>query len=226
MQERSREIAGKSVNEWRALQKPWELAGLLDWLEGRGKEYPVVLEIGSCYGGTFWAFSQLPGVKCMISIDLQGGGFGGGGDEFSRLRIEQWFQTAKPEIEVYRGNRDSHKAETLEEVKEALKGRKVDLLMIDGDHTYAGVRQDFEMYSTLVGEGGVIAFHDVCLHPPILTPEGKYEEHPCQVRRLWQEIKDGYVWKEFISDPTNWGGIGVLEQKAPTGEYICVDNAK
>jgi hypothetical protein len=34
------------------------------------------------------------------------------------------------------------------------------LLFIDGDHRYEGVRRDFEMYSPLVGAGGLIAFHD------------------------------------------------------------------
>jgi hypothetical protein len=34
-------------------------------------------------------------------------------------------------------------------------------LFIDGDHTYEGVRRDFEMYSPLVRKGGIIAFHDI-----------------------------------------------------------------
>ena len=34
----------------------------------------------------------------------------------------------------------------------------LDLLFIDGDHSYEGVRQDYKMYSKLVRDGGLIAF--------------------------------------------------------------------
>jgi predicted O-methyltransferase YrrM len=42
-----------------------------------------------------------------------------------------------------------------------LKGSEGDFLFIDGDHTYQGVKQDFQMYSPLVKKGGIVAFHDI-----------------------------------------------------------------
>ncbi len=36
----------------------------------------------------------------------------------------------------------------------------IDLLFIDGDHTEAGCRADWEAWSPHVGDGGVVAFHD------------------------------------------------------------------
>jgi len=41
-------------------------------------------------------------------------------------------------------------------VRGILGSRKLDFLFIDGDHSYEGVRRDFEMYSPLVREGGII----------------------------------------------------------------------
>jgi len=41
-------------------------------------------------------------------------------------------------------------------VKKILAGRQVDFLFIDGDHSYEGVKKDFEMYSSLVRKGGVV----------------------------------------------------------------------
>lgn len=42
--------------------------------------------------------------------------------------------------------------------------RPLRLLWIDGDHTYQGAKADFENFSTHLGRGSVVAFHDV-LHP-------------------------------------------------------------
>ncbi|MBI4716279.1 MAG: class I SAM-dependent methyltransferase [Planctomycetes bacterium] len=39
-------------------------------------------------------------------------------------------------------------------------GGPIRVLLIDADHSYDGVRQDFELWSPLVAPGGVIIFHD------------------------------------------------------------------
>jgi len=38
--------------------------------------------------------------------------------------------------------------------------RPIRLLWIDGDHTYAGAKEDFDLFSPYVIEGGIVAFHD------------------------------------------------------------------
>ena len=55
---------------------------------------------------------------------------------------------------------DTFKEETLNSVKEALGGRSIDFLRIDGGHSYDAVKNDFVRYSPLVRAGGIIAFHD------------------------------------------------------------------
>jgi len=42
---------------------------------------------------------------------------------------------------------------------------KLDFLFIGGDHTYEGVRMDFEMYSPLVRSCGIVVFHDIVPGP-------------------------------------------------------------
>ena len=77
---------------------------------------------------------------------------------------------------------------------------QLDFLFIDGDHSYEGVRSDFEMYAPLVRSGGLIAFHDI-------TPS-KGSRH---VYRFWDEIKVSYTHKEFIHRTGEGAmGIGVL----------------
>ena len=87
-----------------------------------------------------------------------------------------------------------------------LAGRQIDFLFIDGDHTYDGVKQDFEMYAPLVRPGGIVGFHDIAHHRP---------EANCQVDEFWSEIKENYEHKEFLADPDQrWAGIGVLKKTA------------
>lgn len=39
--------------------------------------------------------------------------------------------------------------------------RPIRLLWIDGDHTYAGVKSDFDLFSPFLADGAIIAMHDV-----------------------------------------------------------------
>jgi hypothetical protein len=39
--------------------------------------------------------------------------------------------------------------------------RPIRLLWVDGDHTYAGVKEDFDHFSPFLTDGGVVALHDV-----------------------------------------------------------------
>ena len=90
-------------------------------------------------------------------------------------------------------------------VKTALAGDQIDLLFIDGDHTYDGVRQDFEMYGPLVREGGLIALHDIVPNPSPV----------CTVDRFWLEIKDRYPTHEIVEDwKQGTMGIGVVKKPA------------
>ena len=38
---------------------------------------------------------------------------------------------------------------------------KIDYLHIDGDHSYEGVKKDFELYSTIMSENAIITIHDI-----------------------------------------------------------------
>ncbi len=86
--------------------------------------------------------------------------------------------------------------------KTAIGDEKLDFLFIDGDHSYEGVRNDYVMYSPFVRPGGIIAFHDVALHPPVTGSE---------VHVFWNELKQGKTYREFIErGDQGWGGIGII----------------
>lgn len=157
------------------------------------------MEIGTCHGGTLCILSRLTGPNgTIISLDLPDGEFGGSYKWF-HIPIFKAFPYAKQKLHLLRG--DSHSQEMGNAVRKILHEKKLDLLFIDGDHTYEGVKKDFEDYSGLVRPGGIIAFHDIVQHP---------SDH-CDVHRLWQELKSKYRHEEIVeSYSQNWAGIGVL----------------
>ena len=83
------------------------------------------------------------------------------------------------------------------------RGDKIDVLFIDGDHTYAGVKADFDLWSPLVRPGGLVIFHDILPHKHVAG---------CEVDRLWGELKTRFPAIEFVENPEQgWAGIGVIE---------------
>lgn len=106
-----------------------------------------------------------------------------------RIPLYKSFTKEGQEIHLLRA--DSHNSKTLNMVKEILNGEGLDFLFINGDHTYEGVKKDFEMYSPLVREGGVITFHDIVPGPP---------ESVGGVPRFWNEIKCNYNFFEIVEN--------------------------
>ncbi len=162
----------------------------------------TVVEIGTAHGGTLFLWCRLAHPEAtLVSLDLPGG-IHGGGYPYWKSWIYRRFPLPKQHLHLLRG--DSHKPEMQARLKSTLPGDgKVDFLFIDGDHTYEGVKSDFEMYSGLVRPGGLIVFHDICKHAASMN---------CGVDRFWQEVKNGRRTREFVHD-WNQGtcGIGVIE---------------
>jgi cephalosporin hydroxylase len=168
-------------------QEPDEFQALLDEIKNIDP-VNIILEIGILRGGVICYFRNK--VKQVIGIDL--GNHPMGLKEYPS--------------DVIIG--DSHNISTLEEVKKRLDGKKVDVLFIDGDHSYVGCKSDFEMYSPLVRKGGIVAFHDILLggwH----EDSGKKYGREIRVGKVWNELKPEYNHKELVCG-TTWAGIGIL----------------
>ena len=179
-----------------ALQKMNELSALLAFLETRPLK--TVVEIGTAAGGTFYSWCQISDPEAtIVSIDLPGGEFGGG---YGEAAIPVFSGYKQPGQTVHFLREDSHDLNTRNQLEDLLKGEKIDFLMIDGDHTYSGVKQDWELYSPLVNPGGLVAFHDTLPHPNFPT---------CEVDRFWQELKGGFRHFEF-EDKDDDCGLGPM----------------
>jgi len=163
-------------------------------------EPKLTLEIGTAGGGTLFLLSRIADPEAtIISVDLPGGAFGGGYPEW-KIPLYHSFAKRGQKIKLLRA--DSHNGKTLEHVKIAFGHRMVDFLFIDGDHTYKGVKMDFKMYSPLVREGGIIAFHDIVPGPL---------ENVGGVPKYWNEVKSDFKYIEIVNDWNQGGyGIGVI----------------
>lgn len=185
-----------------AVQKKAELRPFISSL--RRRRLRTVVEIGTYRGGTLWLWCRLARRDALIiSIDMPGGEFGGGYDRADADRIRAYAR-ARQQVVLLQG--DSHAPSTLAELAAALRDRQVDLLFIDGDHTYDGVKRDYEMYSPFVRPGGWIAFHDILPHS---------KDPRCEVDRFWRELKPYEAATEEFVDPGTdphhtWGGIGAV----------------
>jgi predicted O-methyltransferase YrrM len=159
-----------------------------------------VLEIGTAGGGTLFLLSRVASPDAsIISLDLLSGVFGGG---YPSQKIPFFRTFATQDQKMYFVRENSHLLQTFHSVEGILKGHKLDFLLIDGDHTYNGVKKDFEMYSKLVKKGGMIAFHDIV--PGNFDSVGG-------VPRYWNEIKPVHSSYEIVEDWNQDGyGIGIL----------------
>lgn len=182
----------------RPLQLRAEIEPLLRRVESLRPK--LILEIGTNNGGTLFLWTRVAAEDAeIISVDLPGGEFGGGYPAW-KAPFYRSFALWQQRIHLIRG--DSHAAASLDQVREQLHGRALDLLFIDGDHTYEGVKRDYEMYRPLVRPGGLIAFHDIAEHL----------DQTCQVRTFWLEVeRAGNSWELIASPPAGWAGIGVIE---------------
>jgi len=190
----------------RPLQSRWELRRLL--AEVARLRPASMLEIGTANGGTLLALARSCAPDaCVISVDLPGGAFGGGYPRWKRPIYEAFAATGQ-RLHLLRG--DSHGPEMLSAVATLLEGRPLDFLFIDGDHSYEGVRSDFERYGALVRPGGLIALHDIVAP----TADSAPVNDPGEVPRFWQELVRE-LGGETIVDPQGHGcfGIGLVRMR-------------
>ncbi|MCX7745001.1 MAG: class I SAM-dependent methyltransferase [Flavobacteriales bacterium] len=179
-----------------AEQDPFEIRELAKLVSSKNPK--VIVEIGTYKGGTLFIWTRTnPLAELIVSIDLPGGQFGGGYD-IQREKLYRLFSYDRPNLrmEFLRGN--SHLIETVTKLKKILGDRLIDFLYIDADHTFDGVKTDFELYAPLVRKGGLIAFHDIYNMKP---------NH--EVRLFWKKIKQNYHHREILG-PATKTGTGVL----------------
>jgi predicted O-methyltransferase YrrM len=186
-----------AVNVYPSCQIKSEIVQFLEFAE----EYrpKVICEIGTFEGGTNFLLGQsISSVDTIIGVDLF----------CANVSLLSTFSKVGKKHHYIRGS--SYSKETVQKVKNALGNKTIDLLFIDGDHSYEGVKKDYEMYLPLISKKALVVFHDIV--------EDHFTRFKTQtincaggVPKFWNEIKLQFLFKEFIANPEQDGfGIGVL----------------
>lgn len=126
-----------------------EVQSLLEKLEKRSLKN--VLEVGTGFGGMTFLFSKLVAKNGkLFTVDS-------GTNELHRYFLQHLIVGKK----LLNVSLNSHNSKTLEIAENFFQGERIDLLYIDGDHTFSSVLQDYEFYSSLIAKDGLIVFHDI-----------------------------------------------------------------
>lgn len=176
------------IQESKASQNKDELRELLPLVAKISPK--VIVEIGMWrgYSMELWHKAFAPEILITIENDQEAINF-----VRDRIKNGELAYMNPPAIGIS-GN--SHDPKTLANVAGLLKGRKIDFLFIDGDHTYNAVGKDFLMYMSLMRPGGIIALHDAALRG----------NEKVEVWRFWDELR-GYNKKLIVGKEGTGTGV-------------------
>ena len=127
-------------------------------------ECKIYCEIGVHNGSSMSYVASNKNVKKCVGIDL----FEDTVDQYTKDNLtmkrsltninhnkKKWGNSGC-DVKLIKGN-STHDT-TVKKLEKELRGEKIDILFIDGDHSYEGVKSDFIMYSPYVG--GYVVFDD------------------------------------------------------------------
>jgi len=153
-----------------------------------------IVELGTQRGHSFFSFCQAVkdgflNTKLFAVDTWEGDKHTGSYDESA------WISVNSVKDKYFGGLPINFLKKTFDEATGDFKKESIDILHIDGYHTYEAVKNDFERWFGKVSDNGIILFHDIVL-----------KNDDFGVYQLWRELKKNYKTFEFYHS----NGLGVL----------------
>lgn len=190
----------------------YESGFLYRTIQSLESDAPVIVELGSCFGLSSMiiakALKNKPNAKIYCVDAWEGDGSSVFGD--TREFIQGQAQEGLKFIDIFKGNME--RAGVLHQLTptqgyttEVVKTwqEQADIVFVDADHSYEGVRADVKNWKDFVKVGGLLLMHDV----ELLEAGSKKDSGP------------GLVVQEFLGDDSNYAP-GILVDTLYAAERI------
>ncbi|MCR8845363.1 class I SAM-dependent methyltransferase [Paenibacillus sp. SC116] len=169
-------------------------------------EPPVVVELGTHWGASFFSMCQavkdavLP-TSCYALDTWLGDAHSG---QYGHEVYEQVSSIASTLYPTF-----THLLRaTFDEALDQFENGSIDLLHIDGFHSYEAVKHDYETWLPKLATHGVVWFHDISIHA-----------FGFGVWKLWYELKEQHPSLQFEHS----GGLGILFPKGINKHYDVLE---
>lgn len=184
-------FGGKYEGGLHLQQVPDELAPCLKEILDSGERIETYLEIGAAAGGTACLIADLIKPITIVIVD---------DNQHPKHELRELILDAVIYHEIIGNSRDP------EIVIKALDMGPYDFMIIDGDHSYVGVKTDVENYLPMLREGGFLMLHDTATR-----------QWGCEVPDLVEELKDDdrvQLVGEYVSEKYPICGITLFRKVA------------
>ncbi len=186
----------------------WQHVPVAHWLVNVLKP-AMVVELGTYYGVSFFAFCEAAEAfsqnSFVYAVDTWEG------DAHTDSYSEHVYNGVLTYWSKNHRSRSRLVRSTFDDAASHFAKGSIDILHIDGLHTYEAVRHDFETWLPLLKEESIVLFHDI-----------NVRERDFGVWEFWQELKANPDYS--TAEVLNGHGLGILA-KGPERKQLLIDSS-